>query len=188
MRLASVVVTTTSAVVAVALCGCASAPSNSDVRHDRTTLSTNGTRDAQVDVELRNRDVREALDVPIPAVQAFDALPAAYTKLGIPTVAVVDNTGGVYTIGARNLAVHGSLGGTRLSTYIDCGSGAMRTPANSYDVNLSVTTYVTPKGDGSTLNTMVAADARDPASNSPPVHCSSTGAFERQLANLVAGR
>ncbi len=139
-----------------------------------------------VDVDIRNQDARQADDISLPAVQAFDALPAAYAKLGIPTIAVVDNRGGVYTVGVRNMHVRGSLGGTRLSRYIDCGSGAQRVPADSYDISLSATTYVAPHGTGSTLHTLVAADARDPGDNRPPVRCASTGQFERQLANLVA--
>ncbi len=141
-----------------------------------------------MDVDLHTRDMREEHNVPIPAVQAFDALPAAYAKLGIPDVAVVDNTAGVYTIGVRNMRARGSLAGTHLSRYIDCGSGAMRIPADSYDISLSATTYVTPDGAGSVLHTLVAATARDPGDNRAPVRCSSTGQFERQLAELVAGK
>lgn len=143
---------------------------------------------SRIDVDVQTRDVREEHNVPIPAVQAFDALPAAYAKLGIPNIAVVDNTAGVYTIGIRNLRAHGALAGVRLSRYIDCGSGTLGVPADSYDVNLSATTYVTPDGDGSVLHTLVAANARDPGDNRPPVRCSSTGQFERQLASLVAAR
>lgn len=143
---------------------------------------------SKMDTDLQNRDVRDEHTVPIPTVQAFDALPAAYAKLGIPNVAVVDNTGGVYTIGVRNMSARGTLAGTRLSRYIDCGSGAMRIPADSYDVSLSATTYVTPEGTGSMLHTLVAANARDPGDNRAPVRCSSTGLFERQLAELVAGK
>lgn len=143
---------------------------------------------SEMDAEVHTRDVRDEHTIPIPAVQAFDALPAAYAKLGIPNVAVVDNTAGVYTIGVRNMRARGALAGTRLSRYLDCGSGAMRVPADSYDVSLSATTYVTPDGEGSMLHTLVAANARDPGDNRPPVRCSSTGQFERQLAELVAGK
>ncbi|MGI8508502.1 MAG: hypothetical protein ACR2MQ_04180 [Gemmatimonadaceae bacterium] len=174
--------------VAAVLCGCASsAPPNTEVQQDRTRMeSSEGI--SKMDVDLHGHDVRDEHSVPIPAVQAFDALPAAYAKLGIPNVAVVDNTGGVYTIGRRNMSVRGALAGTRLSRYIDCGSGAMRTPADSYDVSLSATTYVTPDGAGSMLHTMVAANARDPGDNRAPVRCTSTGLFERHLAELVAGK
>lgn len=175
------------AIVVTALCACASSrPPDTEVRQERARMegANAGTR---MDVDLHARDVREEHAVPVPAVQAFKALPAAYAKLGIPTVAVVDNTAGVYTIGVRNLRAHGSLAGTRLSRYIDCGSGAMRIPADSYDVSLSATTYVMPKGtNGSTLHTMVAAEARDPGDNRPPVRCASTGVFESRLADLVA--
>lgn len=173
------------AAVTIAFWGCASAPSNGEVRQDRTRISA---ATDEMDVDLRTRDVREEHEVPLPAVQAFNALPAAYAKLGIPSVAVVDNTGGVYTIGVRGMHAHGSLAGTRLSHYIDCGSGAMRIPADSYDVSLSATTYVIPKGNGSTLHTLVAAYAQDATDSRGPVRCTSTGAFERQLADLVAGK
>lgn len=175
-------------IVATAFCGCASSkPPDTEVRQDRSRVA-DAYSTAAVDVELQTRDVREEHAVPVPAVQAFDALPAAYAKLGIPAVAVVDTRGGVYTIGVRNLHVHGSLAGTRLSRYIDCGSGSMRIPADSYDVSLSATTYVIPQGTaGSMLHTLVAADARDPADSRPAVRCTSTGQFEQQLASIVAG-
>jgi hypothetical protein len=132
--------------------------------------------------------VRQEADVAMPAVAAFDALPDVYRKLGIASVAVIDTAGGVYTVGARYLRIHGLLGGVRLSNYLDCGSAPMHVPANSYDIVFSASTYVTPNGSGSRLHTMVSADARDPMTNTPPVHCTSTGAFERKVAEMVMAR
>lgn len=186
MRLAAV---SAASLAAVLLAACASAPPNTQTEQERVRLEGAPHQNAVLlDVDTRAHDVRQTNDVMVPAVAAFDALPDIYRKLGISTVAVIDTAGGVYTVGARNLRIHGSLGGVRLSNYIDCGSAAMHIPANSYDIVFSASTYVTPAASGSTLHTMVSADARDPMANTPPVRCVSTGKFEQKVAELVSAR
>lgn len=171
----------------IALAACASNPGAGQTHQDRIRMDHPQVDNTQrLDVDVRTRDVTEAQDVSIPAVQAFDLLPNAYKAIGINTVAVVDTSAGVYTVGVRNMPVHGRIGGARLSRYIDCGSAPMHTPADSYDVYLTATTYVTPSGAGAVLHTLVTANARDPAGNTPPVRCTSTGALEQRIAELVS--
>lgn len=172
------------AVLMIGATACASAgtPQNTD-RRIRMSGQANETT---LDVNVHDTEAATAQDVPMPVVKAVDALTPAYVKLGITDAAVVDNTGGVYTIGARNVRVHGSLAGTCMSTYIDCGTAPMHDPADSYDINFSATTFVTARDGGATLHTLVVAQATDPLTNAPPVHCASTGGFEKKLADLVA--
>ena len=172
------------AALAVSAAACASS-GNTQVQDTRTRMS-DANQASVVDMNLHNTETTADRNVAVTVVQAFDALPAAYTKLGIKNAAVVDTTGGVYTVGARNLRLHGTLGGASLSSYIDCGNAPMYNPANSYDVTFSATTYVTPRNSGATLHTLIVADSRDPAVNMPSVHCTSTGGFERKLAELVS--
>ena len=140
-----------------------------------------------LDVNVHDTQSATNQDIPVTVVKAFDALTPAYVKLGIKDAAVVDNTGGIYTIGARNVRVHGTLAGAPMSTYIDCGNAPMYNPANTYDVNFSATTYVTANSaGGSTLHTLILAQATDPAANAQPVHCVSSGGFEKKLAELVS--
>lgn len=172
--------------LAGALGACASTPPNSETNQSRVRVQSGDIRGTMaLDVEARSRAATIDTNVPLTAVAAFDALPDIYRRLGISQVAVVDTSGGVYTVGVRNLRVHGSLGGEQLSRYLDCGSAPMHIPANSYDVSLSATSYVTPAGQGSTVHTLVTATARDPLSNMPPLECSSTGAFEGTVANML---
>ena len=163
--------------------GCASAGTPQET--DRRIRMSGHTNESTLDVNVHDTQTATSQDVPVTVVKAFDALTPAYVTLGIKDAAVVDNTSGVYTIGARNVRAHGALAGTRLSTYIDCGSAPMYDPANSYDINFSAETYVTSREGGSTLHTLVTATATDPMSNSQPVHCTSTGGFEKKLADLV---
>jgi len=144
------------------------------------------TNETTLDVNVHDTQNASSQDVPVTAVQAFDALTPAYVKLGLKDAAVVNNVRGVYTIGVRNVHVHGSLAGTRMSNYIDCGNAPMYDPANSYDINFSAETYVTPREGGATLHTLITAQATDPSTSSEPVHCSSTGGFERTLAEMVS--
>lgn len=178
MRILSSLVAATAT---AAVYACASSPPRTDVNDVRVRGGAVSQGD-QLDVTMHLRDNSRATPLNVPVVQAFDALPDAYKKLGVSTVAVVDTTGGVYTVGVVSLPLHGTLGGTRLSKYLDCGDSPMRVPANSYDVTFSATSYLTPSASGSMLHTLVTADARDPASNNPPVRCSSTGEFEKALA------
>lgn len=166
--------------------GCASAPPNgaSSRQHFRVE-GGDITTSKSLDVEMHNRAQSVDVNVPLTTVAAFDALPDIYKRLGIATVGVVDTSGGVYTVGARNLRVHGSIGGEQLSTYLDCGSAPMHIPANSFDVNLNATSYVTPSGQGSIVHTLVTATARDPMANTPAVECSSTGRFERAVGDML---
>lgn len=169
--------------VAGAIAACATSGSHAG---DVTRVRVIDPHQAQpLDVELQAQTASDDRVLPMTVVRVFDAIPDAYRQLGVGTVAVVDTSRGVYTIGARNLRLHGSLGGVRLSRYIDCGGAAMRTPADSYDVTFSATSYATPSGSGTTLHTLVLADARDPSANTPPVRCASTGAFERAVADAV---
>lgn len=186
MRLSVVAVPLALTILGGALAGCASAPPNGVSTQERVRVEGGDiTTSKSLDVTTHNRAQSVDAEVPLTAVAAFDALPDVYRRLGIATVAVVDTTGGVYTVGVRNLRVHGSIGGTQLSNYLDCGSAPMHNPANSYDIVLSATSYVTPAGQGSTVHTLVIANARDPMSNTPPVECSSTGQFERSVANML---
>ena len=166
---------------------CAGACASSGATHesdDRTRVAD--VNQTVVDVNLHHVESTADRDVDVTVVRAFDALPAAYAKLGIRNAAVLDTSGGVYTVGARNLRLHGTLGGTRLSSYIDCGSGTMSSPADTYDVTFSASTYITPRTGGSTLHTLIQASAKDPMASAPSVRCTSTGRFERELARLAS--
>lgn len=187
MRLSAVAVPVALTLLGGAIAGCASAPPSGTTTQDRVRVQAGDlARSKSLDVTMHNRAESVDASVPLTAVAAFDALPNVYRRLGIATVAVVDTAGGVYTVGVRNLRVHGSIGGTQLSTYLDCGSAPMHAPANSYDVVLNATSYVTPSGEGSTVHTLVTAYARDPLANTPPVECSSTGRFETSVADMLA--
>ena len=172
-------------VAAILICVTACASSGNTAVIDSRTRVSNPNSSSAADITLRNTELAAEQDVTLSVAAAQEALPAAYVKLGVRDAGVVSNAGGVRTFGVRNLRLHGSLGGVRLSAYIDCGSGPMYNPATSYDVNFSATTRVTPREGGATLHTLVTANARDPTSNAPSVHCSSTGAFERRVAQLI---
>lgn len=171
--------------LAAAAAGCASTGTPQET--DRHITMSGGASQTTLDVNVHDTQSATSQDIPVTVVKAFDALTPAYVKLGIKDAAVVDNTGDVYTIGARNMRVHGTLAGVPMSAYIDCGNAPMYNPANTYDINFSATTYVTANSaGGSTLHTLILAQATDPAANTQPVHCTSTGGFEKKVAELVS--
>lgn len=180
----------TLAVVLVAGACATTGPHTTDptsTEHARTRIEGGG---AIANLETDTRDPASRHPIGAPTAAVFDQLPAAFQALGVRQVAIVDTLGGVYTVGVRNLLLHGSLGGRSLSTYVDCGTGAMNMAAADHDdVYLTATAYVTGAGaTTSLLHTYVAGQARDPASNAPLVRCASTGRFEAALAAEVARR
>lgn len=115
---------------------------------------------------------------------AWTGLLAAYQKLGIP---VTSTNSASRTLGNPSFDVRRRLGDQPLSRYLDCGTNLSGVIANSYRVELSVSSSLTPAAGGETvLETRVAASAVSPqGASSGPVRCASTGRLETDIANLT---
>ncbi len=118
--------------------------------------------------------------VPGTADHVFDKLVEVYQGLGIrPDVADKARL----IVGAANVQLRRQLAGTRLSTYLDCGSGMGGASAESYAISLTIATQVSPTDHGSRLATQVSASARPTdGTNTAPVACTSTGDLEARIA------
>ena len=115
--------------------------------------------------------------------KAWLVLPAVYDSLGIPR-SKVDRAS--YTIGNLGMQVRRRLGNVRLSKYLDCGTAQQGPSADSYDVNLSVTTQLQAEPTGATrVTTTVAAMAKPIMLSGEYSRCSSTGEIELQVHNLL---
>ena len=121
------------------------------------------------------------ITAPIDAI--WQALPAVYDSLGIPrnTLDVPSRT-----IGNTGYLTRRTLGKTRLSDYIDCGSPQMRPAADYYDVNLSVLTQLQSESSGATkVTTTLVASAKSPSFSGQFDRCASTGRLETKLFSLL---
>ena len=113
----------------------------------------------------------------------WQVLPTVYDSLGIPrnTLDVASRT-----IGNTGYLTRRTLGKTRLSDYIDCGSPQLRPAADYYDVNLSVLTQLQPESSGATrVTTTLVASAKSPSFAGQFDRCSSTGRLETKLFSLL---
>lgn len=127
---------------------------------------------------------RDVVQLAAPVARSWDALRAAYDSVGVAVGTLDPRT---YTIGNLGYKVRQRLGRAPLSRYLDCGGSTQVGPnADSYDVMLSVTSTLTPTGAAATtLTTTVEAEARPATFNQSWMRCTSKGALEKRLADLV---
>jgi hypothetical protein len=124
--------------------------------------------------------------VAAPAAAVFNAVRSAYETLEIPfTFYEADQLrlGGF----VQQL---GDLEGGRPSSWVDCGRGITAEPyADVYQVSMAVATRVVALDPTtSTVETVIRARARARDVSAELLRCSSFGAFEGRIAELVGSR
>ena len=74
-----------------------------------------------------------------------------------------------------------------MQTYIDCGGQPGQPNAETFDIELTLLSYVTAaSGGGSTLTSRVSAIGNDPNhGQGNQMRCSSTGELEARIAKMV---
>lgn len=120
--------------------------------------------------------------VPTRPQDAWAALPQAFLTLEIEA-STVDRPS--LSMGNERF-VASRIEGRSLSSYIDCGTTFGRARADQFRVTMQVLVQLAPApGGGTRVRTMLDAYAepRDVAGNS--YHCTSTGALERRVAELL---
>ncbi|MDQ6925261.1 MAG: hypothetical protein M3154_03380 [Candidatus Eremiobacteraeota bacterium] len=127
------------------------------------------------------------VDVPGQPATFWPRVIAAYDRLGIP---VGETDTKAYLLGTSSIRVTSRLGGTRLSEYLDCGSGPIGNPAaDAYVVTLRATTELKPGSQVSapftTIRTLLSATAKPNTTQGDPVVCASTGLLETRIARLI---
>ena len=117
--------------------------------------------------------------------RVWKALPAVYAVLEVP-IASFDAEANV--IGNSSVKLYRRLGKTPLTRYLDCGSTQIGPNADSYEVFLSVLTKLSrPQADTSNtaVVTTVEATARPIQFRGDPVRCSSKGALEARVIEVL---
>lgn len=120
----------------------------------------------------------------MPRAQAWTGVRAAFETMGLKANGV-DEAAGILSTG--NFTANGRLKGGRLSRYLACGSNHGLENADSYEVEMIVSTQVAAAGDASTtLATTVQGWAKPRGTGgSNRITCNSTGQLEARLAELV---
>lgn len=110
---------------------------------------------------------------------------AAYNELGIPLNEVrPDNR----LIGAESARVRGALKGTRLSTYLRCGTNITGDVADQYDVYITALSQVQPLQQGAAVHTYVQGFAVQGATSTNRIRCASSGRLEREILEHLQRR
>jgi len=121
--------------------------------------------------------------VAAPIDKVWAALVPSYDSLAIPLTAIDP---GAHMLGNGGFIVHRKLGSARLSQYINCGSAQGGPSADSYEINLQVTTSLAPASSAATVVTTRVNAAGKPASLSGEyMPCSTTGGLETRLVRLI---
>lgn len=168
----------------MALVGCASANSSAApvaVETIRVPTATPGGT-----ASLTTTTVANVATVPLPLGRVWPVMGSVFDSLAIP-LNTVDPTS--HTIGNGDLKVRRRLGAESLRTYLNCGNTQGTPNSETFDIRLSVISQLTPDGPGgTTITTTVQAMARPVSVSGEYIRCSSTGALENRLGDIVAAR
>lgn len=119
-----------------------------------------------------------------PADQVYAALVAVYRDL---KVALTDANQAQRVLGNQALKIRRSLGGVPMQNYMDCGGQPGQPNAETFDLSLSLMSYVTAGTDGgSNLTTRLSGVGSDPNhGQGNQMRCSSTGELEARIAKMI---
>lgn len=172
--------------VLVALAACASGGGGGDAGGMETLemLRLAGSREANPPRDGSEPFVVDT--VAAPAATVFAAVRGAYEALGIPFTFYEDDR---LRLGGFVQRL-GDIEGERPSTWVDCGRGITAAPyADAYQVSMAVATRVVSLDAAtSTIETVIRARARARDVSAELLRCTSHGAFEGRIADLVGTR
>lgn len=171
------------------LCACASGSSgkssdSSPLMHEGTEFTRLETSSGIIQIDWQHERTYDETKLLVDVDKAWAAVPTVYGELGIQP-GVIDSKQHVY--GNAGAKYRTKLGNQRMSKYFDCGATAGMSNADSYDMLIRVLTQIVPADGGlSKLRTQAEATAHANAVSGNPVRCSSTGALEARIAQMVS--
>ena len=136
-------------------------------------------------LRIRQSDGAKITTLSFPIDRVWAVLPAVYDSLSIPLTEMDPMK---HRIGNSGMKAYKTLGKTSLAQYLDCGNTQGFPSAETYEIQLSVLTQVSADGNGSTMATILEAAGRPLSISGGYTKCTSTGALENRLAELVQVR
>ena len=172
------------AALAIALSACApatSSPSSSGPVRQTTSVTTGGGGNIDLVSYADDRPSSHVLQAT--PEQVWAVLPSVYDQLKVKPETV---DASARLIGNRRIVANGKIAGSRASDFLECGTSVGGPIADSYQINLSLTTEVALGQAGmSELRTSVQGTATQRGVSGAPVRCATTGRLEQRIANLV---
>jgi hypothetical protein len=126
--------------------------------------------------------VLEPIPVGATPDSVFQVLNQIYAKLGVEVKAVNPQTG---EIGNRQFIRTSRLGGTFLHEYLNCGQSLTGPTADTYRIQLTLMSYVTPSPTGSVVKSQLTARAYDSGASQGSTACESTGVLEQKIKKAL---
>lgn len=118
--------------------------------------------------------------MPFTADRVWEVLPQVYRQMPIP----IHRLNPSAHLVEGSLEVHGRFHGKALSRFVNCGVSVMGANADTYNVQVRLSSNVDTTADGRTqLRTMVSASAA--RNGGSTVSCSSFGTLEKMIADSV---
>ena len=164
------------------LTGCASGAT--DLDGDRKVVWPLQFTGASRTLDLRFVDAVTIYRDTVNAVieEVWSRLPESYVELDIPIGGANPDA---WLMGNPGFRVHGRLGGTPMTDYLECGRTLTGDVAEQYELRLAVMTQL-HRIDGRTLFvSAVAATARPQSTSGNLRQCASTGRLERRIATRI---
>jgi hypothetical protein len=166
------------------IAACASNAPLSGGMSGTTSIESGGARGDRVS-SVAEFKVAQRSTVAVPMAEAWTRLSKAYADLGIPLTSV---NPGAHVLGNEGLKRTHTLGNTRLSTMLECGTGGGGANADAYSINMSVISRLQAISDSTTeIATLVQATASPMSFGNPAVECSTTGSLEEKISAAVGG-
>ena len=172
------------------LCACSSASGGKTASSESPNLRATEqytrieTPGGNIEIDWEHQHTYEETKLLVSVDKAWAAYPTVFGELGIAT-GIVDQQQHVF--GNAGIKMRGSLGRQRLSKYLDCGTTAGMTNADTYDVIIRVVSQVVPADAGlASLRTQVEASAHASGESGSSVRCVSTGALEARIAHMMS--
>jgi hypothetical protein len=167
----------------VLLAGCATTAATTGELSGRSQIEGGGGRgdplSGVTEFKLAQRST-----VPVPVAQAWPRLVKAYSDLGIPLTSI---SAADRRLGNEGMKRSHTLANSRISDFLDCGTGGGGANADTYSINMSVASRLQALTDSTTeVSTMIQATATPMSFGTPPVVCSTLGSLEARIASLVA--
>lgn len=163
-------------------CSSASTTTSGTARPATQTIRTGGASNITIAPSMSS----DVSHLTYAADAVWRILPSIFDSIAVPLTTVIPSA---RQIGNLNFKIRSRLGKAPLSRYLDCGNTQIGPNADSYDVLLSVLTTVAAEGTtGSTLTTVVEAQAKPITYNQGYSRCTSKGSLEQRIADLVKAR
>lgn len=178
---------TVSLLVLAAVAGCVSAPPADPTPAETTvrvgSVSTGDDHTGSMRLYNEGAAQERSFAATVPAV--WQALMATYNQLEIP---VTDIAADRHRLESRGVRVS-TVGGQRMSRYLDCGSSVTGDRADNWVVSISLVSSVTAVEDGGSLLRIDLDAAANPrVASGGAVHCTSRSTMEARILDEVGKR